>query len=170
MARIRPMDFKIDYVDQLLAACQEVAKDPETRKFRPQTAIQTGGVDDWLEGTGSHPDSDETQWDKLIPAVQGTIIQEFIESLPWKVYRSRIMCQHPRSCYSFHKDPSPRLHIALKTHPQAKFIFTTPAEIVHIKADGKIYWVDTRYEHTAVNGSMDFRWHIVMSLTNDSED
>jgi hypothetical protein len=75
-----------------------------------------------------------------------------------------------RRCYSIHKDDNPRLHIALKTTKQARFIFTTPPEIIHIPADGHVWWVDTRNEHTAINGSLESRVHLLMSLANTDAD
>ena len=113
----------------------------------------------------------ENIWDKINPSLAGTWWEtDFFPGLPWKVYRTRIMVMEGRRCYSIHTDDNPRLHIAITTNPQARFIFTSPPEITHIPSDGYVWWVDTRNEHTAINGSMDTRVHLMMSLVNTTQD
>lgn len=58
-----------------------------------------------------------------------------------------------------HADTTPRVHIPLITNPQSWFIFKNG---MTINLDvGKVYWLDTRREHTAINGSDDWRLHLV---------
>ena len=157
-------------LNQLRQECERLAWDSELQQIRTQTAIQNiSGDADYLEGTGAKPGQLDSQWANLRSDLVGTWWEEFFARLPWRVYRTRIMVMQPRSCYSIHTDTSPRLHIALKTHNQCKFIFTTPPEIVHIPADGFVYWVDTSKEHTAINASLEPRWHLLMSLDNTQD-
>jgi hypothetical protein len=135
-------------------------------KLYNQRSLQTDGSTDWDSGTGSQPGVNEAIWDKLHPGLIGTWWEEFFASFPYKLYRSRLMVIQPRTCYSIHSDLTPRIHIAIDTHPQARFIFTNPAAVVHIPADGYAWWVDTRQEHTALNGSLKPRIHFVACLDN----
>lgn len=154
-------------LDRLNQEVEQLAWNPETKLFRNQTSVQNSdGSEDYLEGTGSKPGELDNKWANLRSDLKGTWWETFFAGLPWPVFRTRIMVMEPRSCYSIHKDTSPRLHIALRTRPQAKFIFTDPAEIIHIPADGHIWWVDTRHEHTAINASLEHRWHLLMSMDN----
>lgn len=135
-----------------------------------QISLQTGGNDNWTAGNGSRPGEEENQWNTLHPELVGTWWEDFFNSLPMPVYRSRLMVMLPKSCYSIHSDANPRLHIAIRTTPQARFIFTTPPGMFHIPANGTAWWVDTREEHTAINGGMEPRIHLVMCLVNNDTD
>lgn len=170
MRRIVRTDTKID-LDQLRIETEKLLWDVNLQKSNLQVSIQTDGADDWANSSGSRPGVSESIWDKIHPSLKGTWWEtDFFPSLPWKVYRTRIMVQEGRRCYSIHTDDNPRLHIAITTSNQARFIFTNPPEITHIPADGHVWWVDTRKEHTAINGSMDVRVHLLMSLANTTQD
>lgn len=65
--------------------------------------------------------------------------------------RTRIMILKPKRCYSWHKDWTPRVHLAIETTPKCFMVVGT--ELIHIPADGKPYYTDTTQFHTAFNGS-----------------
>ena len=66
---------------------------------------------------------------------------------------------YPWSCYSVHKDLTPRIHIPIITNPQNFIVFKySPMEHLSL---GNVYWVDTTQYHTAINGSDDARLHLV---------
>ena len=67
-----------------------------------------------------------------------------------------------KSCYSMHRDQTPRLHIPLVTNPQCYIVFQK-GQVEHLTT-GSVYWVDTRLEHTAMNGSDVDRLHLVGSI------
>lgn len=166
MQRISKIPGVIDF-ERLKAETQLLmSAHPDQR----QLSLQTNGSADWNASTGSRPGEGEGQWNMIHPDLAGTWWQDFFSSLPIPVFRSRIMIMPARVCYSIHTDDNARLHIAVKTHNQAKFIFTRPPEILHIPADGRIYWVNTKEEHTAINGSLEDRVHIVMCLVNNDID
>jgi len=76
------------------------------------------------------------------------------------LYRTRIMKLNPKVCYSYHRDRSSRVHLAVDTHENCFFV--KDKTMFHIPADGKPYWIDTRIHHTALNATLDFeRIHIV---------
>jgi hypothetical protein len=152
-------NFQVD-VNRLFEESKTLAWNKESGQFDLQVALQSGG-------TGSHPGQADEKWGGLREDLFGTYWEEFFKSLPVPVYRSRIMMMKPRTCYSIHSDMNPRLHIAIKTHDHARFIFTEePSKIIHIPSDGYMYYVNTRLQHTAINASLIERWHIVMSLVN----
>ena len=78
---------------------------------------------------------------------------------------SRLMSLNPRECYSWHHDTSPRIHFPLITNDKCLFILE---DNVYQMPVGNAYYVDTRKEHTALNGNKkDFiRYHIV-GLTDE---
>ncbi len=168
-SRFRKLQHKVD-LERLRIETDKILWQPEHNRYRDQLSLQTNGQADWDSSTGSRIGQPEDQWDKLHPDLAGTWWEDFFNSLPFKVYRARLLTMHPRSCYSIHVDDNPRLHIAIKTHRQARFIFTEPPVLKHIPADGHIWWVDTRKEHSAMNGSMEDRIHLVMCLVNTASD
>ncbi len=132
-----------------------------------QLAIQTDNdtLNDWHRGIGksiAKTPEWEHQFCKLQPALKDSIVAEYLDWLGVPVYRTRIMVSRPKSCYSIHRDYSPRLHLPLITNKQCYFIFKNPAEFIHMPADGQTYWVDTRADHTFMNGSIENRLHLVM--------
>jgi hypothetical protein len=168
--RIRKTEAKID-LERLRIEAAKLLWDDKLQQSYTQVSIQTDGADDWTNSAGSRIGVKESVWDKIHPALAGSWWEtDFFPSLPWKVYRTRIMVMEGRRCYSIHKDDNPRLHIAITTTNQSRFIFTTPPEITHIPADGHVWWVDTRNEHTAINASMEPRVHLLMSLVNTDTD
>lgn len=136
-----------------------------------QLAIQTDHPEetDWLRGIGKSTAKTpawEHQFCNLQPTLKGTVIEDYLNWLDVPVFRTRIMLSRPKSCYSIHRDYSPRLHLPLITNKQCNFVFTNPAQLIHMPADGRTYWVDTRNEHTFMNGSLENRLHLVMIVEN----
>lgn len=132
-----------------------------------QMAIQTNddSTTDWSAGIGKSTAKTpewEHQFSKIQPALKGTVIEDYLTWLGVPVYRTRIMASRAKSCYSIHKDYSPRLHLPLITNKQCNFVFADPAKLIHMPATGETYWVDTRKSHTFMNGSLESRLHLVM--------
>ena len=167
--RFRKYATQVD-LERLRAETDKLMWQPDINRYKDQISLQTDGSDNWDSATGSRVGQNEAQWDKLHPSLVGTWWEDFFASIPFKVYRARLMTLHPRTCYSIHVDDHPRIHIAIKTHRQAKFIFTSPTVLKHIPDDGHIWWVDTRYEHSAMNGHTEARIHFVAALVNTTTD
>jgi|TARA_R110000744_G_scaffold330649_1_gene436127 hypothetical protein len=75
------------------------------------------------------------------------------------MYRSRIMKMESKTCYTYHQDPTMRMHIPLVTNENC---FIIVDDILHrYPADGSNYLIDTTKMHTAVNASREERIHIV---------
>tara|TARA_B100000686_G_C16784892_1_gene974545 strand:+ start:2683 stop:3186 length:504 start_codon:yes stop_codon:yes gene_type:complete len=81
------------------------------------------------------------------------------------MFRTRVLIMGPQSCYSYHKDPTERIHIPVQTNRKALFIID---KLVYGGEDisiGNCYKFDTRKMHIAVNGHRRrTRIHIVGSV------
>lgn len=66
--------------------------------------------------------------------------------------RARMMAIPYRTCYSMHKDATLRVHLPIQTNEKAVMIMRDVIPM-HYPADGTIWHVDARREHTFVNGS-----------------
>lgn len=66
-----------------------------------------------------------------------------------------------------------RFHIALKTNPDSFLKVRrnekSPWKSFHIPVDGYVYWLNTGYQHTAINNGNETRWHLLIG-TNGQED
>ena len=132
-----------------------------------QIAVQSEhkNQNDYRSGIGKSS-ARTPEWERsfchLQPMFKDTAIAEYLDWLEVPVYRTRIMLSRPKTTYSIHKDYSPRLHLPLVTNDQCFFLFTQPEKLIHMPADGRTYWVDTRLHHTFLNGSVFDRLHLVM--------
>ena len=81
----------------------------------------------------------------------------------FNLVRSRVLLLHGKTCYTFHRDESWRLHIPIKTNPNCLIYFLDHKEHFHLE-EGKIYTVNANERHTAINGSSEDRIHFVGCL------
>lgn len=134
-----------------------------------QIAIQTDdpSINNWYSGIGKSQ-AKTNQWEHrfchIQPELRGTPVDEYIKWLGVPVYRARIMLSKSKTCYSVHRDYSPRLHLPLVTNTQCNFLITEPLQFFHMPADGTTTWVDTTKPHTFMNGSLENRFHLVMII------
>lgn len=110
----------------------------------------------WSSATGRSKGK-EISYLKINDLFSNTIFERIIND--YKLKRTRLMWLNPKSCYSMHKDTTPRVHIPLITDPQCYFVFKDG--IVEHLAIGYVYWIDTRINHTAINCSEQARLHLV---------
>ena len=110
---------------------------------------------------------DETQFSEFNPMFAGTYFEELHRELNrrFPVGRMRILSKGLYNCNSWHRDPEPRLHIPIVTNPGALFVVNH--HVTHLPADGSVYFTDTRGYHTAFNGGLYHRIHIVAALAYD---
>lgn len=114
--------------------------------------------DDPMYGTGrlenlSHDESDFTE--PLFPEMVYT--NSIIKQLG--MFRTRLMRLQPYQCYSYHIDPTQRVHIPLITNENCFMIIDDI--LYRYPADGDHYLADTTKIHTFVNASLEDRIHIV---------
>lgn len=87
-------------------------------------------------------------------------IYNFITS-KFAVGRVRIIKNLPHSCLSWHKDTTKRLHYPIKTNEKCLMVIDSEAKHLPINS----WWMaDTLNYHTAFNGSLEERIHIVASV------
>ena len=135
-----------------------------------QLAVQTKdtGIEDWTNGIGKvsigKPGLEwEMSFRNLQRSLIGTPLDDYLNWLGVNVYRTRIMMSRSKTCYSIHKDHTPRLHLPIVTNPQCNFLITEPElNMFHLPASGETVWVDTTKNHTFLNGSNENRLHLVM--------
>lgn len=77
--------------------------------------------------------------------------------------RTRVMNMKPKSCYTWHCDPTPRIHIPIKVTDGSCMIVED--EVIRF-VEGEAKMVDTTKLHTAVNPSREERTHVVGVLCN----
>ena len=122
----------------------------------------------WAGGTGKLRGlvNPEQQYKNLNPLLQGTIFEDIINQ--YKLVRTRFMWVNSMSCYSMHRDLSPRIHVPIITNPECYFVMKTGSEglIEHLPA-GKVYWTDTRIHHTFMNCSPEPRLHLIGVPTSE---
>lgn len=116
----------------------------------------------WSAGTGtlSGLENPELKFKNLNPLLRGTIFEEIIQE--YKLVRTRFMWVNGMSCYSIHRDLTPRIHVPIITNPECYFVMKqeNQATIDHLPA-GKVYWTDTRKYHTFMNCSLEPRLHLI---------
>lgn len=76
------------------------------------------------------------------------------------MFRTRVMNMKAQSSYTLHRDPTPRIHfvVAHDNHVASSVVI---GDRIYQLDVGKVYWIDTRQWHSAVNFSTDNRIHIV---------
>ena len=94
------------------------------------------------------------------PLFDAPIINSFIKH--FKLHRTRLMIQEPRSVLTYHKDWSQRIHLPIDTHEDCMMLLKDNA--YHLE-EGKIYFTNTTKRHTAFNCHNSIRrLHIVGCL------
>jgi hypothetical protein len=132
-----------------------------------QLAIQYATDSTWTNCMGHDKGTREIDFCKTLPNLLNTPIDDFLNNVPYKLYRSRIFVAPPKGqCYSVHKDPTKKLHLPISTNPKSYFLSYEPDEIRHknMAADGTMYIIDTRRTHTFFNDGKTLRIHLVGSL------
>ena len=79
------------------------------------------------------------------------------------------MLSKQKSCYSIHRDFTPRLHLPIVTNQDCYFLSESPLKMFHLPADGTTTFIDTRSNHTFLNTSEHSRLHIVMNVNINRE-
>jgi len=105
----------------------------------------------------------ESDYTILCDQFKGTIFEEMhgMLSQRYVLGRMRLMRSQPKTCLSWHSDGSKRLHYPLVT--QEGCLMVIEDEVMHIPA-GQWTMADTRFKHTAFNGSKETRIHLVVVI------
>jgi hypothetical protein len=137
---------------------------PETNEWSSQSKInpetnQPWTKHEWTSAVGRNQGM-ELAYNEINPFFKDTIFEKLI--VDYKMTRTRLMWVNRMSCYSIHKDSTPRVHIPLITNPECYFVFKDgeKATLTNMKV-GHVYWADTRQDHTFINCSEMERLHLV---------
>ena len=112
--------------------------------------------DPWTSAVG-RSSGDELLSSNLNPFFKGTIFEDIINE--YNLYKTRLMWVGSKTCYSMHRDETPRIHIPIITYPDCYFLFKT-GTLQHLSA-GIVWWVNTKLHHTFLNCSDHPRLHLV---------
>jgi hypothetical protein len=107
---------------------------------------------------------DEFAFTEFVPKFRSTYFEEVHQTLTalFPIGRMRVLSKGLYNCNSWHRDPEPRLHIPVISNPGSLFIVNH--HCTHLPADGSVYFTDTRGYHTALNGGLYERVHLVAAL------
>ena len=110
---------------------------------------------------------DESKYTEFCKEYSGTYFEEIHKELSerWIIGRMRLLLLEPRTCLSYHRDPEPRLHMAVDTNPGAFLVIDD--EQFNIPADGSVWFTDTTNYHTAYNGGETNRIHLIMTYLGE---
>ena len=112
--------------------------------------------DPWASAVGTSK-GDELAYTNLNPFFKDTIFEDLINQ--YKLTRTRLIWTGPRTCYSMHKDTTPRIHIPMITNPECYFVFKIG--IIQHMPVGSVYWTNTVNLHTFMNCSTKPRLHLI---------
>ena len=149
-----------------------VGKQGHQAQFAIQSRI--GSEDPYYESCGPQPMLNkeydgytltEGSYNIVNEMFKNTYFEKIINMFPFEVCRVRFLRLSSKACYRFHRDMTYKFHIPVITDPSNMMIWPeqTHRHIVHMPADGHVYFTETAIPHTALNGGSDYRYHIVVS-------
>lgn len=105
----------------------------------------------------------EKDFNKIVPDLKGMYIYDVLTELQKKFHigRTRLMLSKPKTCLTWHNDSTYRLHIPIFTQQGCIMVWDNCT--IHMP-EGSCYWVDTTQWHTAFNGSLKDRIHLVATV------
>lgn len=105
----------------------------------------------------------EQDFNKIVPELQGFYIYDLLKLLQEKynIGRTRLMLSNPKTCLSWHRDSTYRMHIPIFTQEGC---FMAWNDCTLHMPEGSCYWTDTTVPHTAFNGSFKERIHLVATV------
>jgi hypothetical protein len=127
-----------------------------------QTGLQYRVNEDYWSSAIGKSQGKELEYTELNPFFKDTIFETIINQYSLK--RTRLMWVNPKSCYSLHRDETPRVHIPLITNPECYFLFY-PGILCHLPINS-VWWVNTKLKHTFLNCSEEPRLHLVGIVEN----
>ncbi len=131
-----------------------------------------GAAEPLLDALGWLPeDAREADYSVVNEEFRGGAIEELLRKLPFRHGRVRLMRLAPKSCLSIHKDSTRRYHYAVRTSPDCYLVEmnATSGIFHHIPADGRLYEMDARRTHTAINAGREGRVHIVICNADETD-
>lgn len=146
-------------ITEILDCYFKIEKDLEWTDYgnKKQVGLQFKDLEDpWASSVGTSK-GDELAYTNLNPFFKDTVFEEMINK--YNLIRTRLMWVSPMTCYSMHKDSTPRIHIPIITNPECYFVFK--AGIIQHMPAGFVYWTNTVNLHTFMNCSTNSRLHLI---------
>lgn len=164
---IIPVNLHFD-VEKIVEVYQTV-KGSVKESWDHQVSITSLSGTDLTEGIGklndlSHPEKD---YGTLNYKFKNTYLEylhnTLLETFP--VVRGRIMLLEGKTCYTYHRDPTWRLHVPVISSNDS--IFVIEDKVYRMPTLGQVYLVNTRLFHSAINMKDEDRVHLVYGLNSD---
>lgn len=114
-----------------------------------QVLLQSDGIH---TDTGFYPNENEFHIPMYDLEYTNSLLEKF------QLVRTRFMTLGKKSCYTWHRDPTMRLHIPIEVNDGSFMVIED--EVIRFEV-GKVYIVDTTKHHTAVNAFREERTHVV---------
>lgn len=167
---IRPTEI----VQDIESVRTSVAEVHALLKERRQLSVTSrpGAEEPLLDAIGWLPeDASEADYSVVNEEFRGGAIEELLGKLPFRHGRVRLMYLPPKSCLSIHADSTRRYHYAVDTSPDCYLVEMdgTKGVFHHVPADGRLYEMDARLTHTAINAGREGRIHIVICNADETE-
>ena len=105
----------------------------------------------------------ESDFTQLCTQFHGTVLEDLYNELKsrYTLGRVRLMRSDPKTCLSWHTDRNKRVHYVIKTQPGCFMVVDT--QVLYMPQNS--WWhIDTTVPHTAFNGSMERRLHLVAEV------
>lgn len=159
MSVVKLIDSNID-VDRILLELEQIQRFELLPEYDNQIGIQgVSSNSDPFDSCGMRSNQKHPEKDINVPLFNMPYTNSLLEK--YSLVRTRIMKMAERSCYTWHRDSSVRLHIPLVTNDFCFFVVED--KIVRMEA-GNAYLLDTRRFHTAANASFEERIHLVGAI------
>ena len=146
-------------IESLLISYYKIEKDLVWTDYgnKKQVGLQFKDLEDpWASAVGTRK-GNELTYTNLNPIFKDTVFEEVINK--YNLIRTRLMWVSPMTCYSMHKDSTPRIHIPMITNPECYFVFKQG--IIQHMPVGSVYWTNTVNLHTFMNCSDKPRLHLI---------
>lgn len=173
MIYVEKLSLSVD-INKLKNECDSLLKTVPLHEHEKQICLMHSAncQNKWYDGTGSLSKKyshatipSEKSFNIVNEELKGSYIEDILKNLSkmYTIHRARLMMLYPKSCYSWHRDVSKRIHIAVNTNENCRLVFEQGS--FHIPADGYAYLTDTTQFHSAFNGSLtDSRLHLVTNI------
>lgn len=165
---IVPIDLQFDIhkIIEVYNSIEDVLKETIDK----QVSITSISGNDLTEGIGriSSLSASEKEHNTLNSVFKNTYIEYVHNTLlsRFEVFRGRIMLLKGKSCYTYHRDPTWRLHIPVITNQYS--ILLIEDVVYRLSNPGQIYLVNTKLFHSAINMTLDDRVHLVYGLNYEN--
>lgn len=167
---IRPTDIRQD-LESVRAAVARV-EDLLAEHRQLSITSRPGAAEPLLDALGWLPeDAREADYSVVNEEFKDTAIADLLGKLPFQPGRARLMQLAPKSCLSIHADSTRRYHYAVTTSPDCYLVELDGdhGTFHHVPADGRLYEMDARRTHTAINAGRSTRIHIVICNAGETQ-